>query len=113
MAPEASEEVSKVLQSGYITQGPKVEEFEGQMRQYLENEFTLTTNSATSATHMVFHLLKKPQGAWPGLQSGDQVLSTALTCTATNWPILAKRIRYQVGGRRFGDWEHLPERFAP
>ena len=30
MAPEASEEVSKVLQSGYITQGPKVEEFEGQ-----------------------------------------------------------------------------------
>jgi len=89
MAPEASEEVSKVLQSGYITQGPKVEEFEGHMREYLENEFTLTTNSATSATHMAFHLLKKPQGAWPGLQPGDQVLATALTCTATNWPILA------------------------
>lgn len=89
MAPEAPEAVAKVLQSGYITQGPKVEEFEKAMQIFLQNEYTLTTNSATSATHIALHLLKKPKGSWPGLQPGDQVLSTALTCTATNWPILA------------------------
>ena len=89
MAPEAPEAIVDVLQSGYITQGPRVEEFEGLMREFLQNEFTLTTNSATSSTHLALHLLKKPKGSWPGLQPGDQVLSTALTCTATNWPILA------------------------
>ena len=89
MAPEAPEAVAQVLQSGYITQGPKVEEFEKSMQKFLQNEYTLTTNSATSATYIALHLLKKPKGSWPGLQPGDQVLSTALTCTATNWPILA------------------------
>ena len=34
-------------------------------------------------------MLKKPAGAWPGLNPGDEVLTTALTCTATNWPILS------------------------
>lgn len=89
MAPEAPEAVSTVLQSGYITQGPSVEKFEKSMQEFLQNEYTLSTNSATSATHIALHLLKKPHGSWPGLQAGDQVLSTALTCTATNFPILA------------------------
>jgi dTDP-4-amino-4,6-dideoxygalactose transaminase len=31
MSPKAADEVSKVLNSGYIGQGPKVEEFEKQL----------------------------------------------------------------------------------
>jgi len=89
MAPEAPAAAAEVLKSGYITQGPRVEEFERVMQEVLQNKFTLTTNSATSATHLALHLLKKPKGAWPGLLPGDEVLSTALTCAATNWPILA------------------------
>jgi dTDP-4-amino-4,6-dideoxygalactose transaminase len=30
---------------------------------------------------------------WPGIQEGDEVLTSALTCTATNWPILANNYR--------------------
>ena len=79
MAPEAPAAAAEVLKSGYITQGPRVEEFERVMQEVLQNKFTLTTNSATSATHLALHLLKKPKGAWPGLLPGDEVLSTALS----------------------------------
>ncbi len=36
MAPTAKEEVGKVLDSGYIGQGPKVDEFEKQLGEYFE-----------------------------------------------------------------------------
>ena len=93
MAPEASERVKTVLESGFITQGPVVEAFEAEMRAYLDNDHVLTTNSATSATHIAIHLLKRAHGAWPGLEPDDEVLTTALTCTATNFPILANGLR--------------------
>lgn len=93
MAPEAPDRVKSVLESGFITQGPVVEELEGTMKSYLQNEYVLTTNSATSATHIALHLLKPAHGAWPGLEPGDEVLTTALTCTATNFPILANGLK--------------------
>jgi len=30
---------------------------------------------------------------WPGIDDGDEVLCTALTCTATNWPVLANNLK--------------------
>jgi dTDP-4-amino-4,6-dideoxygalactose transaminase len=30
---------------------------------------------------------------WPGIQDGDEILATALTCTASNWPILANGLK--------------------
>lgn len=89
MSPDASIEVSKVLNSGYIGQGPKVEEFENNLRDFFNVDYLLTTNSATSAEHLALHMLKTPNGGWPGIEPGDEVLTTALTCTASNWPILA------------------------
>ena len=90
IAPNATEITGKTLHSGYITQGPEVDAFERKFKDYLENPYTLALNSATSAHHLALHLLKKPAGPkWPGLQKGDEILSTALTCTATNFPILA------------------------
>jgi len=102
MNPTAKEEVGKVLDSGYIGQGPKVEEFESQLKSYLGHDKLATVNAGTSALHLALHLLKKPEiythvyhgvaaieNKWPGLREGDEVLATALTCTASNWPILA------------------------
>jgi len=100
MADTAAEEVSKVLNSGYIGQGPKVEQFENQLKTYFNHDYVQTLNSGTSVLHMALHMLKKPTGykevfdgiaatyRWPGLQPGDEVLATAMTCTASNWPIL-------------------------
>lgn len=109
MAPTAALEVAKVLNSGYIGQGPKVEEFEKILREHLNHEYILTTNSGTSALHLALHLLKKSSkdqkiykmlygviamdNEWPGLSPDDEVLATAMTCTASNWPILGNGLK--------------------
>jgi dTDP-4-amino-4,6-dideoxygalactose transaminase len=93
MAETAATEVAKVLNSGYIGQGPKVDEFERELRDYFNLDYVLTTNSATSAEHLAIHMLKSKREGWPGLEPGDEVLSTALTCTASNWPSLANGLK--------------------
>ena len=109
VAPDAAEQTSKTLNSGYITQGPRVEEFEEKLSAYLQNPYVLTLNSATSGLHLALHMLKAPAGAWPGLKPGDEVLTTPLTCTATNWPILANgRVTGSVGRSRSVRHTHAP-----
>jgi dTDP-4-amino-4,6-dideoxygalactose transaminase len=89
MSQTAKVEVGKVLDSGYIGQGPKVEEFESALRSFLNNDRVLTLNSGTSGLHLALHMLK----ANGGIKNDDEVLATALTCTASNWPILANSLR--------------------
>lgn len=106
MSPQAGDKVAEVLNSGYIGQGAKVDQFESDLRKYFNQDYISTVNSGTSALHLALHLLKKPtkitqiyHGAiaadsiWPGLQPGDEVLATPLTCTASNWPILANGLK--------------------
>lgn len=96
MSPNAGIEVSKILNSGYIGQGKKVEEFEDKLKKYFNYDYIQTLNSGTSALHMALHLLKTPdiENNWDGLDiNTDEVLTTAMTCTATNWPILANNLK--------------------
>jgi dTDP-4-amino-4,6-dideoxygalactose transaminase len=106
MSPTAAEEVGKVLNSGYIGQGPKVGEFEKELKDYFDHDYVSTLNSGTSGLHLALHLLKKPaknvnvyhgavavESHWPGLEPGDEVLATPMTCTASNWPILANGLK--------------------
>jgi dTDP-4-amino-4,6-dideoxygalactose transaminase len=102
MSDTVNDKVSEVLKSGFIGQGPVVDGFEENLKQYFRHDKIVTLNSATSAEHLALHLLKKPnkflkgidgygqyESSWPGINSGDEILTTPLTCTATNWPILA------------------------
>lgn len=93
MSENASSEVSKVLNSGYIGQGEKVEEFEKKLREFFGRDYILTLNSGTSGLHLALHLLKKKISKWEGLQDGDEVLSTSLTCTASNFPTLGNNLK--------------------
>jgi len=93
MSEEAAQKAKDVLTSGYIGQGPIVDEFEKKLKEVLNNDFVVTTNSATSAEHLAVHLLKDPMDSWPGIQEGDEALAPALTCTATNWPLLANGLK--------------------
>lgn len=101
MAPDAGQKVSQVLHSGYIGQGAKVDEFENKLKNYFNHDYILTLNSGTSGLHLALHLLKQPQkyhkngseNLWPGLSDGDEVLTTPMTCTASNWPILANGLK--------------------
>lgn len=69
------------LFSGFIGQGDKVDEFEKKLINYFGNPNLLTLNSATSGLHLALTLAN--------VSTGDEVITTPLTCTATNWPILA------------------------
>lgn len=73
------------LFSGYIGQGPKVDEFEEKLSSFIGNPYVLTVNSATSALHLSLSLLN--------VKKGDEVITTPLTCTATNWPVLAHQAK--------------------
>jgi dTDP-4-amino-4,6-dideoxygalactose transaminase len=74
-----------VLLSGYIGQGPRVEEFENKLAERLGNSNVLTLNSGTSAIMLALRLAK--------VGFGDEVISTPMTCMATNVPILAMGAR--------------------
>jgi len=80
MASDVMEKLAPVLQSGFIGQGPKVEEFEAALSVVLGAPDLLTVNSCTSALDLALHLI--------GVGPGDEVVTTAQTCTATNGVIV-------------------------
>jgi dTDP-4-amino-4,6-dideoxygalactose transaminase len=75
----------RTLFSGYIGEGPRVAEFEGQLRPWLGSRNVLALNNGTAAIQLALRLA--------GVGPGTEVISTAMTCAATNLPILA------LGGR--------------
>ena len=89
MSEDVIEPVNKVLMSGYITQGKKVEEFESALSTYLDQPRVLTLNSATAGLTLALRLLKNPTDSWPGFLDEDEVLTPALTCFATTSAILS------------------------
>lgn len=80
MDPSVGDLLNKTLYSGYITQGPKVTEFEYMLEKDYGFPF-VTTNSCTSAITLALRLA--------GVGPGDEVITTPMTCQATNTPILA------------------------
>ena len=89
MSDNVKEEVSKILTSGFITQGPKVEEFEDELKKLFNYPYILTLNSCTSGITLALRMIKDKMK----LTSEDEVLTTPLTCMATNEPILANGLK--------------------
>lgn len=81
MAPEVEKAAVETLYSGMITQGPKVEAFEHELKRYLDVRHLLTVNSGTSALQLACVLA--------GVRPGTSVISTPMTCSATNTAIRA------------------------
>jgi dTDP-4-amino-4,6-dideoxygalactose transaminase len=82
MSEDVLKPVCDVLMSGYVGQGIKVDEFEKALQNFLGVPRICTTNSGTSALHLALRLIKS--GTW---QKRSEILSTPLTCLATNIPI--------------------------
>lgn len=81
MPDSVMEPLRETLMSGYIGQGEKVKEFERQLASWFNNENVLCVNSGTSALQLALRL--------SNVGPGDEVISTPMTCSATNMPILA------------------------
>lgn len=77
--PDISEleinKVIEVLNSGWITTGPVVKDFENKICKYIGTEKTIALSSATSALEGAIRLL--------GIGEGDEVIVPAYTYTAT------------------------------
>lgn len=67
--------VVEVLKSDFLTQGPKVVEFENALRNYVGAKYSKAFNSATSALHVACLSL--------GVTQGDWVWTTSITFVAS------------------------------
>jgi len=79
MADDVGDYVMAVLKSGYIGEGEKVAEFEKAVGDYIGNPNVLAVSSGTMAIQIALRMA----------YADDVVLSTPMTCLATNEPILA------------------------
>jgi dTDP-4-amino-4,6-dideoxygalactose transaminase len=80
MSKHASERVSNVLHSGYIGEGESVRAFQHECGERLKNKYVLPLNSGTSSLQLALTLAD--------VKPGDFVISTPMTCLATNMAIL-------------------------
>lgn len=76
--------LEKVIYSGYITQGAKVQEFEEKIGASFGVPNVLTVNSGTSALQLALRLANV---------RGGNVVTTPMTCSATVLPVLAEGAR--------------------
>ncbi len=81
MSDDIGDFVIPVLQSGYVGEGEYCKAFEKKFGEYIENDNVVLVNSGTSALTMALKLA--------GVGPGDVVVSTPMTCLATNMAILS------------------------
>lgn len=67
--------VTDCLRSGWLATGPKVQEFEQKLAEYVGAPFAVSVNSATSGLHLALLAC--------GVGPGDEVLTTPFTFVAT------------------------------
>jgi dTDP-4-amino-4,6-dideoxygalactose transaminase len=71
----AIDEVVSCLKSGWITTGPRVKQFEDDLKAYCRAPHALALSSATAGLHLVLAALE--------LKPGDEVITTPMTFAAT------------------------------
>jgi dTDP-4-amino-4,6-dideoxygalactose transaminase len=69
------QDVVACLRSGWITTGPRVQQFEENLKNYFNAPYAFTVMSATSGLHLSLIAL--------GIKPGDEVITTSLTFVAT------------------------------
>lgn len=82
--------VIEVLRSDWITQGPKVAEFEKEFAKYVRARYAVAVNSGTAALHTACFAAQ--------IEKGDEVMTTPITFAAS-----ANCVLYQGGTPVFAD----------
>lgn len=85
MSEDVIQPVNEVLLSGYVGQGPKVDEFETILGDYFGNPHVNAVNSCTSGLHLALQMVKD--------EVRKEILTTPQTCTATNLAIVANELK--------------------
>ncbi|MDX6190128.1 UDP-4-amino-4,6-dideoxy-N-acetyl-beta-L-altrosamine transaminase [Flavobacterium sp. Fl-318] len=82
--------VIETLQSDFLTQGPKIKEFEKKFAESVEAKYAVAVNNATAGLHIAVMAL--------GLKEGDRVITTPITFAAS-----ANCVRFVGGEVWFAD----------
>ena len=82
--------VVETLKSDYLTQGPKIAEFEENFAKYVGSEYAVALSNGTAALHLCAMAL--------GVKEGDKVITTPITFAAS-----ANCVRYCGGEVVFSD----------
>ena len=82
--------VMKTLTDDFLTQGPKVREFEDKFSEFVGAKYAVAVNNATSGLHLAVLAL--------GLKKGERVITTPITFAAS-----ANCVRYVGGEVWFAD----------
>ncbi|WP_178991503.1 UDP-4-amino-4,6-dideoxy-N-acetyl-beta-L-altrosamine transaminase [Winogradskyella schleiferi] len=82
--------VIETLKSDYLTQGPKIAEFEAKFAQYVGSKYAVALANGTAALHLCTMAL--------GVKEGDKVITTPITFAAS-----ANCVRYCGGEVVFSD----------
>ena len=90
ITPEDIQAVVETLQSDYLTQGPKIQEFEEAFAQYVGSNYAVAVANGTAALHLCTLAL--------GVKPGDKVITTPITFAAS-----ANCVRYCGGEVVFAD----------
>jgi dTDP-4-amino-4,6-dideoxygalactose transaminase len=77
---EELEEIKTVLDSGWVSQGPKVKEFEDKIASYLGVKYAIAVTNCTAALHLALLSI--------GIKKGDEVLVADFTFPATGHSVL-------------------------
>ena len=67
--------VTDTLQADFLTQGPKVKEFEDKFAEYVGSKYAVAVNNATSGLHLAVLSM--------GLKAGDNIITTPITFAST------------------------------
>lgn len=97
-------EVVKVLESGELTQGRWVEEFEGDFAKFTNTKYAIATSNGTTALHLALLSL--------GIGPGDEVITTPFTFIASTNAILyvgAKPVLVDIDPKTFNIDQDLIE----
>lgn len=85
VSDQTRQAIAEVLKTRWIGQGPAVESLERKFETLLATPHAISLNSCTSAIHLALILA--------GVGEGDEVITTPMTCSATNIPILYCRAK--------------------
>ncbi len=81
MPETVREPLLETLFCGFIGEGQRVIEFESKLTNFIGSPYPLSLNNCTSAIHLALRL--------SCVKPGDDVITSPMTCTATNEPIMS------------------------
>ncbi len=82
---QALSNIKDVFSSGFINEGAQVTKLTTELQRVLGSNRLILLNSCTSALTLALHL--------SGIRPGDEIISTPMTCVASNTPIVAAGAR--------------------